>query len=951
MEKQKRPNNRLAPEEKLARRIGREFKKCRYIGDIQINDEEYEILKEFLRKGYANICSSFTHESINPLLAVALVQIGIRYYDGRFWNHVRSELGTDKLPANHQNWIGTSFYKTLIHYNKYHVEENQFMNNILMHCFVTKHYANDLFDFLFAYYQIDLDRDLSRNNKEMRSFLMQAMAKGESTKRAYKIRKHTSDAVLANEKGCKIRVGRILRFMDNALFNNTLPINSRNRIAQYFCEWADNSQRFEIEKKRTYGLTRKGIKRFSTPYIHFDGGKMLFNIVLPPQYIRLGEDEELPVITWKICIDNEIKTIEADVDSCVTGCKTEKIDSFRINSGHLFCEINIEIYKNEIEREQRFRIVSDSVRFFDENWDMIDPSAYSSYLPTGQLYAFTEADGTIVSDSDAIVSCERVLGYNLYNLLLTKGNVLRLPSGKAKSSGKPLDEGILLQDVVYGAYVIRNQIKYHIYSSVPSIYIRMNGSQEAGTIIGINGNRYRFDIEKCVCFELEDQTDEKGYILMLNDYISSDGIYDVFIDIPNSRKERIYSFSLINRFGFDFAGAPYVFNSNAVITFKDGCDPKLLNDEGIRCGIPYPFTIDPQEDYLSIKTHFGTEPVEIHVYVPAFKWKFDDEEWEVDQPEEIWHKEFPSTIYVKYPDDEITFSMSPLVMETSDDDENNSFSVTFAKDKENHLFTCDTRKMLSWFGNEEAIRDLVIELGGKPVHFAYVVTRCILHSAEMIADIKNSELVFKADISGFSDVAADIYYYTELIAEKHTVSTKGIRLKEPFRSGKYTVVFYEWDDDDEDDFGFSDYQKFGEKIFEYKNPFDLVGKEVFVRCVINTDKDRSIFAPTRLYLQYPMKIDNIKAYLDEAGTVFVGRCFLVGKETLVKITFPYANIENIFLTYYDEDNEVWRELSLDTDSYLLVRKGYFRVKNRQCFKGTVLLEKEHYCFIISIRKR
>ena len=38
---------------------------------------------------------------------------------------------------------------------------------------------------------------------------MKSMSKGEYSARTYKIKKHTSDAVMANEKGCKIRIGRI----------------------------------------------------------------------------------------------------------------------------------------------------------------------------------------------------------------------------------------------------------------------------------------------------------------------------------------------------------------------------------------------------------------------------------------------------------------------------------------------------------------------------------------------------------------------------------------------------------------------------------------------------------------------------------------------------------------------------------------------------------------------
>ena len=269
-------NTQQSPAEKLVRRINREFKKCTYIGDIQIDDEEYQTVILFLKHGYEKILSSPQHETINPLFAVGLVQIGIRYYDGRFWSHVQKELKLEKLPMNHQGWIGKSFYKTLIRFGKFHVAENEFMNNILLHCFITKHYANDLFDFLFAYYQIDLERDLSRNSAEMRKYLMQTMSKGESSARAYKIKKHTADAVSANERGCKIRVGRILRFMDNALFNDLYPENSQNRIAQLFCEWAKSSGRFEYARRATAGLTRKGEKRFSTPFIHFDTKRKKF---------------------------------------------------------------------------------------------------------------------------------------------------------------------------------------------------------------------------------------------------------------------------------------------------------------------------------------------------------------------------------------------------------------------------------------------------------------------------------------------------------------------------------------------------------------------------------------------------------------------------------------------------------------------------------------------------
>lgn len=132
----------------LNTKINRQFKTCRYIGDIVISEDEYILLKAYLR----SICRKYLNTSeryiTSPIFAVALVQIGIHKYDGRFWPHVEREIDME-LPGSYQKWIGRSFYKTLEKYNKYKVAENEMMNNILLHCFITNYYASDLFDFLF----------------------------------------------------------------------------------------------------------------------------------------------------------------------------------------------------------------------------------------------------------------------------------------------------------------------------------------------------------------------------------------------------------------------------------------------------------------------------------------------------------------------------------------------------------------------------------------------------------------------------------------------------------------------------------------------------------------------------------------------------------------------------------------------------------------------------------
>jgi hypothetical protein len=477
------------------------------------------------------------------------------------------------------------------------------------------------------------------------------------------------------------------------------------------------------------------------PYLHFDGMSKRFVIILPPQYIHLDDEEALPEIAWKITISERTYNIDTSVDSCVTGCKTERISDFSIDASMLMHEMRLELWKNGVERIQRFKIKSDSVRFFDDDWDAIDSATYTNYLPIGQAYAFVEENSVIVSNSDSVVNCEKVLGYELYTLELQKGDVLRLPDGKAKSVGKPLEEGILSQSLISGAYAIHEDVKYSIYNQIPSVYFRMNPAQENGTLLLVNNRKYRFDIEKCVRFDLDEQTEEKGYILKLDEYLIEDGIYNLRIDVPNSRKDRSFNLALIRNFEFRFNANTYIFEENGYITFNNDLPLESRDQFLTRSGNRFDFKISPVKDHLSFVFNSDEKAIDIRIYLPALKWKFDDGEWNVSLPEEIWHKEFPSTIWIKHPDDQITFSMTPIILDDTDDDnEEESFTVSFVKNKQEHIFQCDTRKMQSWFGYEEALRTLYLETSSQRISFATVVTRCQVNSAEIIENRKDGSL-------------------------------------------------------------------------------------------------------------------------------------------------------------------------------------------------------------------
>ena len=80
-----------------------------------------------------------------------------------------------------------------------------------MHAFVTNKYAGRFFDYLYAFYSIDLDRDISRLDRDTMRSLVETIKKNDNTGRTYYLVEHTAEAVRQNERGAKTRI-RYYRF-------------------------------------------------------------------------------------------------------------------------------------------------------------------------------------------------------------------------------------------------------------------------------------------------------------------------------------------------------------------------------------------------------------------------------------------------------------------------------------------------------------------------------------------------------------------------------------------------------------------------------------------------------------------------------------------------------------------------------------------------------------------
>lgn len=867
------------PEEKLVKKIKRSYDKVKYIGDIPIDDQEYDILIDILKNRVATMDSSFGYKD-DPIFTVALVQIGIRCYDGNFWSHVKEILGT-KIDSK-KDKIGSRFYHTLIAHNKNHLDENEIVNNILMHCFITKYYASDFFEFLFAYYQYDLDRDLEQH-KEMRDHLMSCMKKAENSPRAFRIKKGTADAATVNEKGCKIRVYNILKWIDAYLFEDRLPEDSTNRTAQFFVEWAKTSKRFSKEKGAYYS---RGKKHFRSPYLNFDLNKEEFKLILPVQTVPLLDDEETAELSWKVYYRDIVVNIDSETENTVIGCRNIETEVLGINPQDIFYGFKIELIKNGTEVIKRFPIKADSARFFDTDYDNIS----DAHLPEGVVYMFVRRDEKV--ESDAYYEVENLLNLDYYCFNLVKGNIVKKPDGKVLYVGKELHEGLREHYYIPNAKVMNSNSEIDIYSKTPSVLIKIKKTAQTGTLIIVNGKKNRFEMDDCIDFS-QDSTEYNYYLINLARYCDGDNIYTVDIDAPSDRKLRRYKFALIENFNYNFEGAPYIFKDEGRILFNKELSVEFKN----RKSNLFDFDIDSNTNTLG----FNVNGFNVSIEVPVFKWKMDsNEEWCLYEPDELWHKELPDRIYFHLPcNGGCIYSKQDVMCEEDEQ------SIKLTADSENDCFVCDTRKIKTWLEMGEKLHELYVRFDKSDFKFITVITSCILTDCQLLSSVKDGQLEIKSTILGFSDCVVDVYNEkdNELIAEKLSLTSNGAKCKTDKLFGIFKLVFFEYDDEG-DDFGDAVYSEFAIKRIELKNENSLMSKKIKVDYAAEDANTQSIFTARKYDIRDTLTV-HIDKIDEENPMIYYGisTCSNMNLSNL-KIEVDLLDTENpskAIILFYDEE--------------------------------------------------
>lgn len=561
-------------------------------------------------------------------------------------------------------------------------------------------------------------------------------------------------------------------------------------------------------------------------------------------------------------------------------------------------------------------------------------------MPTGEVYAFSLPSDVIISE--AFVDCIRIGALVLNQFDFQHGDIVRLPNNKSLSIGKKLEEGLLPRGRVMGAYAFSSEgAQVPIYTRPPTALVRMLPNRELGTRICINDNQYRLFDELTTVINIADNSGEHGFIIALKDYeCSQDGIYRLLIDVPNDRTRRFWEFALIRHFSFDFEEAPYVFQPRGTIRFPGGFQItpdskcKQLNGENV-----FNFEISPIEDAIE----FTVESLPIRLYVPALKWKFDEAEWHIEKPNDIWHSEFPTIIYLKHPEERITISL-----DDPEDDESIEHLLSYNKLKDRHLFACDMTPFKSWFGRDKAFRCVFLEVSGDRHKLVRVVTRSVVSSATLRGDFPNGRLIVDFTILGCSEYFVDIKCNGDLVAEKASIENERVDIPASLNSGTYKMIVFE---SEEDDTGFGDivYLPIGTFIQELLNPQDLRGKNFAVRYI-----GKDIFRQSLSCIYY---VDNLQRAEPFDGMTYYARLFAknVQRQVLasydVRVEFFNLHKLNIVNIAVKDDKADYVEFLYDHQRKIIVRDEDTSLHRAERYRRFVPLYDDEYVYVIDFVER
>ena len=918
---------------RLRKRITRELKTKKYISDIRITEHEYEMLRGYLHYAIEMVFKTGIAPD-DDVFITAVTNVAIKAYkDGNFWGNFFQEVKIPNKP-NYQRSVGTKFFDIVKGKDLACVGESEYVNNILLHCFVSDNYANAYFEFLLNFYRLDLDRDIERLDTDTMRALMDAICSEENVGRTHMLVLHIQQAMAANRRGATIRIRNHMKLLDKFFWDDSFEIHTTHRLNNLMQTWARSSKEMigEIEAYTTG--RRRGAKRYSSPYIAYDDEYKKCYLVIPAQSIKNYETDE---IFWKVsgAID---RRLDVELMESVIGYKVLQ-QSLEISVSDALGRFSLELMTAEGETIKKFPIRETDARFFDNDGYPIN----SNNIKIGEVSAITKAESNI--KSSALYESFEIDGMRISYFNFEFEDILHLPNGHVVIVGRhEITNTIAGKGKIDGAACSIEDARYELYGKLPYLVLRMKSEKFAGTAISINSKRTRISDFEYESFSLDDKTDDTGYYINLASILENEnGVYRIAVDVPGGASPH-WEFVYIKDFSVTFDEAPYIFEPRGTVLFPDDFVIKQIAESCEReFGVNgYKFQIQETGRFLDFITEINGQDATIEIPVPAFFIKDDDGNWNSNIPAPIWHSDLPDVIELAVPHHKIFLYMNDVFSDSGDSER----GIEFTKRVGENSIICDITKFKSYLAGDDFARQIRMRFGSVDENLLTIIVHSKVVSLQIIGNFESNELLVNADISGKSNYCVDIRKGDELIAEKLPLIDGVAKKQYEIYNGNYEVEVFEMEDDDSG-FGGEDYYSIGVFNQQIINPRDM--SERSFRIIQVEEKDNPA---TALPLKYHYSVLDLKKTESSDtynGMMVVKKRFFTGSEIAalpVSVRFDSLDRPNyVWISFVDEYGD-------DADFlYDTRRQGILQEENRYlkplvCYRRYTFLDDEDYIYHI-----
>ena len=762
----------MITEKDILNRIEKE--EIKLLGLIEISEEEYKELLSYSKVFIRNVSPSYGVKC-DLKLSVTLVQVAIREYkEGKFWTHFCDAID-DIVSLNKMNYCGQVFEKTVKRYNMLYVDygdTHMYVENIKMHAIVTNYYMAGMWEFLSSYYEKNLFRQLTEDIEEdldyLAIFMKQTLesnsdsfanedSKGKAAK-TYKLLKATRYLIAFNDSHTNSEILLpLLRIIDSYYYDTIFP-SSLDRFGKSFIEWC-NAKEGEVEhgdKNDKQSLVSR------RPNIRYDINTMSAFLIIPPQKFRDTEfDGEASA---KITIDGYTEEFHLEIYKSFGVFISE---AKRVPIPSLFDEISITV---ESSITKKYKIKGSNYRLMNKNYEVIGK------LALGENMIFVQK-GTKVSfegETRCVDTSEDLGDFDYYSVIVSEDSILHFGNRVISLAGEYSEQPYFDDEVFdFEVFDVDNN-RLVVSRTHPVVSFVVSEKKYAGTVIWVNGKKLPLaDIANKFTSRTSNQSDLAITIALENELGTTDGAYEIIIDIPDEKNKKVPKYVRLSNLEVYTSKSIFAAQEQVYVWVKNGGEFIWPEREDVCLaaiqakGEEYLVPVCGDEEDVIFYLELN-EVLRLRLPLYLLKAGFSPEHMTFSQPEYIWYSDLKETLYCSAP------AMEELRIYLNHDKSNYIQGINI----KNGIFRVDISEL-----KNQIVKDTtegwqyinVICIGERRRSFHLLsVMRFLWIDPYFDFKMVDGKLAFELDVKGNADL------YVDIVDER---TKKTVIQSKPIRSG------------------------------------------------------------------------------------------------------------------------------------------------------------------------